>query len=118
MTGWTEGRIKGFITSVLRGGYRRWPPKYETLKEAQVGKKTNKETKRVAMHYKCNKCKKDYPAKAVQVDHIKPVVDIKTGFTTWDDFIERLYCGKDNLQVLCKLCHDVKTKKEKKQRKK
>jgi hypothetical protein len=44
------------------------------------------------------------------------VVDVKVGFTSWDDFIERLYCGKENLQVLCKECHDKKTLKEKKQR--
>jgi len=113
---WTDGRIKGFITSVLRGGYRRWPPKYETLKEAQTGKKINELTKRMGMHYKCKSCKNEYPAKQVQVDHIKPVVDAKVGFTSWDEFIERLYCTKDNLQVLCKMCHDKKTLKEKKQR--
>jgi len=101
---WTEGRRKSFITSVLRSGYRRWPPKYETLKDAQTGKKENAKTKRIAMHYKCNSCKKDYPAKEVQVDHIEPVVDSK-GFSSWDIFIERLFCEKENLQVLCKACH-------------
>lgn len=52
----------------------------------------------------------------MQVDHIKPVVDPNTGFTSWDDFIERLYCEKENLQVLCTTCHDRKTLKEKKLR--
>jgi len=113
---WTEGRRKSFITSVLRSGYRKWPPKYETLKEAQTGKKINEKTKRLAMHYKCKKCKEDFPAKEVQVDHIKPVVDSKQGFKTWDVFIDRLYCEKKNLQVLCKTCHSEKTLKETKQR--
>lgn len=112
---WTEGRKKSFITSVLRSGYRRWPPKYETLKEAQSGKKENAKTKRIAMHYTCNSCKENYPAKEVQVDHIEPVVDSK-GFSTWDLFIERLYCEKENLQVLCKSCHSEKTLIEKKER--
>lgn len=67
----------------------------------------------MGMHYKCKSCKNEYPAKQVQVDHIKPVVDAKIGFTSWDEFIERLYCTKDNLQVLCKMCHDKKTLKEK-----
>jgi 5-methylcytosine-specific restriction endonuclease McrA len=113
---WTEGRKKSFITSVLRSGYRRWPPKYETLKEAQAGKKENAKTKRIAMHYTCNSCKEDFPAKEVQVDHIEPVVDSKQGFKTWDVFIDRLYCDKDNLQVLCKSCHSSKTLTEKKER--
>ena len=112
---WTEGRRKSFITSVLRSGYRRWPPKYETLKDAQTGKKENAKTKRIAMHYKCNSCEKDFPAKEVQVDHIEPVVDSK-GFSSWDTFIERLFCEKENLQVLCKECHLTKTQLEKKER--
>ena len=115
MVEWTEGRRKSFITSVLRSGYRRWPPKYETLKEAQTGKKENAKTKRIAMHYKCNSCKEDFPAKEVQVDHIEPVVDFK-GFSSWDIFIERLFCEKENLQVLCKECHLIKTQLEKKER--
>jgi hypothetical protein len=48
---WTEGRLKSFITSTLRGGFRRYPPKYESLKEAQVGKKINDKSQRLAMHY-------------------------------------------------------------------
>jgi|TARA_R110002153_G_scaffold87801_4_gene216767 ribosomal protein L44E len=113
---WTEGRLKSFITSVLRGGYRRYPPKYETLKESFVGKKVNKATGRQAMHYKCAKCKKDYPAKSVNVDHIKPVVCPKEGFKDWDTFVKRLYCSKENLQVLCSKCHDKKTATERKAR--
>ncbi len=113
MTEWSEGRKKAFITSVLRSGSRRWPPKYQTLNEAKTEKKINSATKRLAQHYKCKKCKKDFPAKMVQVDHIKPVVDPKVGFVDWNTFIDRLFCERNNLQVLCKACHDLKTKKEK-----
>ena len=48
----------------------------------------------------------------MEVDHIKPVVDPKKGFTTWDDFIDRLFCEKKNLQALCRGCHAKKTKEE------
>lgn len=109
---WSEARIKGFIISVLRGGARRWPPKYETLKDAYVGKKENTRTKRKAMHYRCAGCGEEFPATEVEVDHILPVVDPLVGFVNWDTFINRLYCTKDNLQVLCKTCHKIKTKKE------
>jgi 5-methylcytosine-specific restriction endonuclease McrA len=68
----------------------------------------------MAMHYTCAACKKDYPLKNVQVDHIKPVVP--KNFTTWDDFIARLYCEAKWLQVLCKPCHKTKTAEERKKR--
>lgn len=114
---WTEGRIRSFITSTLRGGLRRWPPKWEVLKEAKIGKKINEKSGRLAEHYLCAKCKKVYISKDVQVDHINPVVDIKKGFTTWDEFIKRLYCEKKDLQVLCIKCHKEKTAKERIKRK-
>jgi hypothetical protein len=115
-TVWTDGRLKSFITSVLRGGYRRYPAKYEVLKEASVGKKLNKTTKRMAEHFICNHCKKEYPGKEVNVDHIRPVVDPQVGFVSWDEFISRLFCDKSNLQVLCSDCHTVKTANERKTR--
>jgi len=115
---WTPGRLKSFITSAIRSGFRRYPPKYETLKEAFVEKKSNPKTGRLASFYKCNKCKNHYVATQVQVDHKIPVVDPKTGFTNWDDFVKRLFCPKKNLQVLCRPCHLVKTQKEKIKRKK
>lgn len=111
---WTDSKTKTFIVGVLRAGARRWPPKYETLKEAYVGKKKNKKTNRVGSHYVCNLCKEEYPASEVNVDHIAPVVDPVEGFIDWNTFIERLFCSKDNLQVLCTECHThIKTKGEK-----
>lgn len=110
---WSPARKKAFIISVLRGGSRRYPPKYETLNEAKTEKKINTASGRVAQHFMCNQCKKDFPQKLVEVDHIQPVVGI-SGFTTWDNFIQGLYCDRNNLQVLCKTCHAIKTKKEKK----
>lgn len=109
---WTAGRLKSFITSHLRGAFRKYPPKYECLKDAFVGKKINEKTKRVSAHYKCNECKNDFPTSEVNVDHINPIVDPSEGFVSWDKFIENLFCSRDNLQVLCSTCHDVKTKSE------
>jgi len=113
---WTPSRKHSFIVAVLRSGTRRWPPKYETLNEAKTEKKTNVLTGRLAQHYKCAKCKKDWPAKQVNVDHIKPAVG-KEGFTSWDNFIDGLFCEKENLQCLCRGCHDQKTKEERAARK-
>lgn len=95
---------------------RRWPPKWECLKEASVGKKINKATGRMAEHYKCAECKEDFPSKEVQTDHRSPVVEPEVGFVDWDTFIQRLYCDKENLQILCTSCHKAKTLTERKKK--
>jgi hypothetical protein len=59
----------------------------------------------------CNICKDWKPGK-VQVDHIIPVVDTKVGFVDWNTYIRRVFCGKENLQVVCHDCHQAKTNLE------
>lgn len=54
----------------------------------------------------------------IDIDHKKPVLDVKTGFTDWNDLINGMFCGEDNLWAICKPCHDEKTKKEREERKK
>jgi hypothetical protein len=117
MTEWSSGKLRTFITGVLRSGFRKFPAKYETLKAASVGKKVNVKTNRIAEHFKCAVCKQDYPAKEVNVDHNNPVVCPVEGFVNWDVYIKRMFCGKENLQVLCTTCHDVKSSEERKVRK-
>ena len=114
---WTNGRLKAFIISALRNATRRYPPKYECLNEAKTEKKTNTKTGRLAQHYRCACCRFDFPATGVQVDHILPVVDPEVGFTTWDEYLSRLFCPKDNLQVLCIECHNAKSTLEKETKK-
>ena len=97
--------------------YRKEYEKYEVLDEACVGKKINEKTGRMAKHYVCADCGKEFTSKDVEVDHILPVVDPTDGFIDWNTFISRLYCTKDNLQVLCTKCHKAKTNEERKQSK-
>ena len=113
---WTEARYRTFIRSALRASFRKWPPKFRVLKEAQTHRKINPASGREAMHYACAKCHFDFPMTGVQVDHIKPIVSTTKGFKSWDDFIDKLFCESPNLQVLCKACHAVKTKKERNKR--
>ena len=115
---WTPARKKAFIISVLRSGTQRYPPKYLTLNEARTEKKINKKSGRLAQHYMCASCKEAFPAKDVNVDHIAPVVCPTQGFVSWDVYIERLYCEKENFQILCKPCHKIKSQQEKEKRKK
>lgn len=108
---WTEARYKSFITSLLRQGTRRWAPITDVEKDARVGRGL----------YKCAMCEQVVPPtlkqgpkriKNVFVDHINPVVNPETGFQNWDNYIENMFCEKDNLQLLCKDCHDLKSAEE------
>lgn len=109
---WTIARRQSFIKSGLRAASRRWPPRYEVLAEAKRGKRVNPKSGRQAEHYQCALCLGSYPAKDVQVDHIKAIIDPEVGFIDWNTVIERMFCDKENLQVLCTGCHGQKTKAE------
>ena len=64
-------------------------------------------------NYTCQLCGKS--GIELQVDHIQPVVGPE-GFTTWDAYIDQLFCDESNLQVLCLDCHKSKTLIEKGER--
>jgi len=57
----------------------------------------------------------------VHVDHKIPTIPIE-GFKNvewdWNEYIENMFCGEEGLQLLCKECHDKKTKKENELRRK
>lgn len=48
----------------------------------------------------------------IAVDHIEPVVDPEVGFVDWNNYINRLFCPVNSLQVLCGFCHYSKTQVE------
>ncbi len=114
---WSFARFNSFVKSVLRAGSRKWPPKYRVLNAACVGQRRSVLSGRIAKHYRCAHCAGEFPQSLVQVDHINPVVDVD-GFTTWDEVINNLFCEEEDLQVLCKPCHKIKTAQEREQRKK
>lgn len=111
---WTEARFKSFIKGNLRSATRKWKPIQDTLKDARVARGL----------YLCAGCGEHVPntakneetgkrEKNIHVDHILPIIDPATGWVSWDDTIERMFCERDNLQLLCSKCHKVKTDEEK-----
>lgn len=111
---WTEARFKSFIKGNLRSATRKWAPIQQCKKNAHVARGL----------YRCAGCEQDVPATTIHpekrkrisnimVDHIKPVVDPEVGFTTWDEVIDGMFCEVENLQLLCRSCHDKKCAEEK-----
>jgi len=105
----TEAAFWSMIRSALRQKSRWWKPIAECKKLARrINKSKNKRQK---WEYQCKKCSKWYKSDQVNVDHIEQAGSLRS----YDDlpgFVETLFCEQDNLQVLCKSCHDEKTKLE------
>jgi 5-methylcytosine-specific restriction endonuclease McrA len=110
---WTEAKFRSFIKGNLRSATRKWAPIQQCRKNAH----------RARGVYECAGCHQLVPptiydedkkkrVKNICVDHIVPTVDPETGFMSWDQVIEGLFCELDNLQLLCKACHDGKTSEE------
>lgn len=117
---WTEARFRSFIISALRSATKRWGPKGQARKNARTSRGVyvcaccGKQMGATAWReYKSGE-KKGKPKKVNDaiVDHIVPVIDPLVGFTTWDEYIERMFCEVDNLQVICHDCHEIKCNEE------
>ena len=113
---WTEARYNSFVKSALRSASQRWPPRYTIISEACVGQRINPKSGRLAKFYTCNACQDSFPLKDVQVNHKAPVVPV-SGFDSWNGVIERMYCEKEGLEVVCIPCHKIITKQENEERK-
>ncbi|MNQ21495.1 HNH endonuclease [compost metagenome] len=110
---WTQAKFNSFIKNNLRSATRKWAPIQKCKKRAHVARGL----------YRCEGCGLEVPptiydedkrkrVKNLFVDHITPIVDPAVGFTTWDECIERMFCDSDNLQLLCKDCHTIKSREE------
>lgn len=107
-------KVKQFVINALRRAHSRWFPKSIALEQAKTTRKytIEKEKDRSRNAYVCAHCDGVFRSKEINVDHIKPVVDPKSGFTTFDNYIESLFVGVTDYQILCIPCHKIKTKSE------
>jgi len=120
-----RNRVKG----ALRQSFRMSPQMWETLQRAKhelppALKKDGTPGKRPQVRYKCAICGGMFMQKYVQVDHIFPVVPLwKTeSEMTYDEMADRIFCSKNNLQVVCSTplsknngkssCHKIKSDEE------
>jgi len=122
------------IRSAVRRAFSRSPLVQEVLRDIRTYRtRYNKDgsvAKKPHVDYECASCKRKFKGTEVAVDHIDPVIEIDRGFVDWNTFIERLWCKKENLQVVCSYklkdmknhgnipsCHHTKTQQERAARK-
>lgn len=108
----TESGFWGMIRAALRQKSRWWKPIKDAKEAARRPYKG--ENKRIKWEYQCAHCKNWFPEKEIEVDHKIEAGSLRSGEDV-QGFIERLFCERDGLQVLCKhTCHKEKTAKMKK----
>jgi len=78
------------------------PIKTQAYRAARVGKHGRADI------YACNICEKEIMRSEAQVDHKIPVTPL-VGWDDWNGFIDRMFCPIEDLQVVCRECHKVKT---------
>lgn len=102
---------KSIIKGALRRVFARSPMIHSVLADSvhptAKGPKGGKQ-------YICTVCKQTFAGNKVAVDHISPVVPVNKTVQDLDynEMVERIFCGKQNLQVVCESCHKAKTKEE------
>lgn len=109
---WTKARYFSFIRGALRRAAQNYPVKYQ-VKELARRPKDKEKPGRHRFEYNCAHCDDWFPDKEVEVDHIIGAGSLKE-YADLPGFTERLFCEADNMQILCKPCHQTKTNKERK----
>lgn len=107
---WSQAKFWGFVRAGLRAKAQRWPPRYQVLAESK--RKYEGDNKRQKFEYLCNRCKEYHQQKNVEVNHIVPCGRLSS-FDDLPGFVERLFCAKEGLEVICKPCHKIETTKQK-----
>lgn len=91
----------------------RYPVNYQ-LRKAQRRPYKGK-NKLQKYETQCAKCKKWFPQKNTQVDHITDCGTLKS-YEDLPRFVSTLFCEQDNLRILCKPCHLKHTASQRKEK--
>lgn len=103
------------ISNVLRKGTVTWRGRSECLRRARKkvndGNKTAKGKPVWKYFWKCAECEQWFRDESMmEVDHIVEIGPRPRSIEEVKDYILKMYCGQENLQALCQVCHMKKTK--------
>lgn len=109
---------RGLIKGAVRRAFARSELRRSVLQMAKIVH-SDASRPRVKTWYKCAGCSKPFAQHQLEVDHVSPVIPTDTSLEemSWDDLINRTWCDKMNLQVLCETCHYKKSAIEREERK-
>jgi len=107
---WTSARYYSFIRSALRRAFTRYPVNYQARNAAR--KPYCGPNKQQKWQYECAICGGWFMGKEIQLDHKIECGSLRS-YADLPGFVERLFCEKDGLRVLCKPCHATVTKQQK-----
>lgn len=108
---------KELIKGALRRVFSRSELRREALKRNETPYK-DKRRPRVTKWGWCESCGIIEALYLLEVDHHDPVIPIKSSLEmiSLEKLADNIWCSIDNLKVLCKACHRVKSGLERKER--
>lgn len=106
----TEAQFLAWVRSALRSKSLRWPPRMEAIKEAR--RPYNGPNKLQKWEVECAICHEWHKLKDIDVDHFPKAAGSIRSIEDIGEFVNNLYCEKENLRVLCKPCHKIHTLSE------
>lgn len=114
MTAKERNLLKGAIRRV----FARSELRLEALKKVKINH-FDPNRKRVTKWSRCPQCNENTPSYLMVVDHILPIIPVNLSLEemSWDEVVDATWCDKNNLQAICKTCHNKKTKEERAARK-
>ena len=103
-----QKELKRFLIPKLRSASYRWKFRSQAIKDARKERGI----------YECAMCKGEFRNGEFILDHVHPVVPLE-GWDgrDWTQYINRMFCGTEGFQVLCKSCSTIKTNFETEMRK-
>lgn len=109
---------RGLIKGSIRRAFARSELRKSVLQDAKVAH-TDLTRPRVKTWYRCEECNGRFAQHQLEVDHRDPVIPTNKTLEdmTWEELVDRTWCDRINLQVLCDPCHDKKTALERDERK-
>jgi hypothetical protein len=108
------------LTTEIRGAlrliFRKSPHRKAAMMAARVEIPCNGR-KKPFVYYRCAACNNLVKPNNLNIDHILPVGPAPGTRNappdlSWEIFLEKMFCGLENLQCLCLDCHALKTKDE------
>lgn len=95
--------LKRFLIPKIRSASYRWSERSKAIRNARVERG----------RYSCAMCgNKELKNGEFVLDHKEPVVALDGWDGNWDTYINRMFVKAEGFQVLCHLCHDIKTETE------